>query len=122
MASTPTGRPRGRPKTRQYESLVVRVPSDLAEQARRYAARHRQSLSALLRDGLGWRIEQDTPGRPWSASLGIPRDHDDLSPLPENGETEIQELSPRVYAAIAAAVREARAPVQESVIHQPIPV
>jgi hypothetical protein len=60
MASTPTGRPRGRPKTRQYESLVVRVPSDLAEQARRYAARHRQSLSALLRDGLGWRIEQDT--------------------------------------------------------------
>jgi hypothetical protein len=100
---------------------MARVPRDFAEQVKRYAARHRQSISELIRDGLVWRIEQDTPGRPWSTCIGMPIDPDDLS-VPCNGDTGIQELSPRVYEAIAAAVREAIHPVQESVIQQQIPV
>jgi hypothetical protein len=109
--------------------ITARVPSDLALAVKRYAAVHRQSMSELIRDGLVWRIEQDTPGRPWSASMGYPIDHDDLS-MSDNGDTVLHELSPRVYEAIAAAVREAIAPVmgipitehQESVIQQPVPV
>jgi hypothetical protein len=129
MAYAPTGRPRGRPKTKQYESLVVRVPQDLAEQAKRYAARHRQSLSELLRDGLVWRIEQDTPGRP--SRLPSPLDADDLPSMPDNGDTGIHELSPMLRAAIAAAVCETLDHVQsrphrehgEAVIQQyPFPV
>jgi hypothetical protein len=129
MPYTPTGRPTGRPKTKEYDTLMARVPRDFAEQVKRYAARHRQSISELIRDGLVWRIEQDTPGRPWSTCIGMPIDPDDLS-VPCNGDTGIQELSPRVYEAIAAAVREAIAPVMgipitehhESVIQQPVPV
>ena len=33
----PTGRPRGRPKTRQYETLMARIPAALAQQVKAYA-------------------------------------------------------------------------------------
>src|SRR5712691_4540744 len=50
--TTPTGRPRGRPKTKEYVTLMARVPQDLADQAQRYAGQHRQTMSDVLRDGL----------------------------------------------------------------------
>src|SRR5437868_14832774 len=56
----------GRPFTYQSEeerpvTVSLRIPRDLAEQMKRYAARHRQSVTELLLDGLKWRLEQDDP-------------------------------------------------------------
>src|SRR6266568_1743156 len=48
----PTGRPKGRPKGPEYTTLMARVPEDLADQAKRYASLHRQTISDVLRDGL----------------------------------------------------------------------
>jgi hypothetical protein len=55
----PTGRPRGRPKTKEYVTLMARVPQDLADQAQRYAGQHRQTMSDVLRDGLHLLLEED---------------------------------------------------------------
>ncbi len=51
----PTGRPRGRPKTKEYVTLMARVDATLADQVKRYAALHRQppdsaSFDELLSD------------------------------------------------------------------------
>ena len=56
----------GRPFTYQSEeerpvTVSLRIPRDLAERMKRYAARHRQSVTELLLDGLTWRLEQDDP-------------------------------------------------------------
>ena len=48
----PTGRPRGRPKTKEYVTLMARVDVALADQVKRYASLHRQPLSVVLRDAL----------------------------------------------------------------------
>ena len=114
MAYTPTGRPRGRPKTKDYETLVARVPGDLAEQVKRYAERHRQSVSELIRDGLEWRIEQDTPGRAWRGAQA--HDADDF-PMPNNGDTVLHELSPGLHAAITTAALAAAQAVMQAVPH-----
>jgi hypothetical protein len=55
----PTGRPRGRPKTKEYVTLMVRVPQDLADRVQRYAGLHQQSISVVLRDGLELLLEED---------------------------------------------------------------
>jgi hypothetical protein len=55
----PTGRPRGRPKTKEYVTLMARVPQDLADQAKRYAGQHRQTMSDVLRDGLQVLLDED---------------------------------------------------------------
>ena len=55
----PTGNPRGRPKTKEYVTLMARVPLELVDQARRYAARKRQPISEVLRDGLVLLLEQE---------------------------------------------------------------
>jgi hypothetical protein len=55
----PTGRPRGRPKTKEYVTLMARVPQDLADRVQRYAGLHQQSLSVVLRDGLELLLEED---------------------------------------------------------------
>jgi hypothetical protein len=55
----PTGRPRGRPKVKEYVTLMARVPLDLVEQARKYAARKQQPISEVLRDGLLLLLEQE---------------------------------------------------------------
>src|SRR5947199_7831200 len=57
---------RGRPFTYQSEdersvTVSLRIPRDLHERMSRYAARHRQSVTELLLDGLTWRLEQDHP-------------------------------------------------------------
>ena len=127
MARKPTGRPPGRPKTKDYETLLARVPSDLAAQVKRYAGRHRCSVAELIRDGLVMRLDAgEVPGR----SPMRRTDNGDTPPNPENGDTGIHELSPMLHAAIAAAVRETMEHVQsrphgeqgEGGIHQPIPV
>jgi hypothetical protein len=55
----PTGRPRGRPKTKEYVTLMARVPQDLADRVQRYAGLHQQPISVVLRDGLELLLEED---------------------------------------------------------------
>ena len=55
----PTGRPRGRPKTKEYVTLMARVPQDLADRVQRYAGLHQQSISVVLRDGLELLLEDE---------------------------------------------------------------
>jgi hypothetical protein len=57
---------RGRPFTYQSEderpvTVSLRIPRDLYERMSRYSARHRQSITELLLDGLKWRLEQEDP-------------------------------------------------------------
>src|SRR6266403_2268373 len=58
----------GRPFVYQSEdekpvTVSLRIPRDLYDRMSRYAARHRQSITELLLDGLTWRLEQDDPRR-----------------------------------------------------------
>src|SRR6185436_16737628 len=55
----PTGRPRGRPKTKEYVTLMARVPQDLADRVQSYAGLHQQTISLVLRDGLELLLEED---------------------------------------------------------------
>ena len=48
----PTGRPRGRPKTKEYVTLMARVDLPLADHVKRYASLHRQPISVIIRDAL----------------------------------------------------------------------
>ena len=57
--TTPTGRPRGRPKTKEYVTLMARVPQELAERVERYAGLHQQPISVVLRDALEVLLEED---------------------------------------------------------------
>lgn len=57
----PTGRPRGRPKTKEYVTLMARVPRDMAGQVRRYASLRRQTISDVLRDGLLMLLQEAGP-------------------------------------------------------------
>src|SRR2546426_4006362 len=54
----PTGRPRGRPKTRDYVTLMARVDVVLADQVKRYASLHRQPISLVIRDALSLLMEE----------------------------------------------------------------
>jgi len=61
MAYKPTGRPVGRPKTKEYQTISLKIPQTLLDHVKRYARLHRQSLSELIRDGLEWRIGEGDP-------------------------------------------------------------
>jgi len=52
-----TGRPAGRPKTKEYATLLARVPQDLVDHVKDYAEIHDTSISALIREGLEWRLQ-----------------------------------------------------------------
>ncbi len=54
----PTGRPRGRPKTKEYVTLMARVDLTLANQVKRYASLHRQPISFVIRDALSLLMEE----------------------------------------------------------------
>jgi hypothetical protein len=73
MAYKPTGRPVGRPKTKEYVTLLARVPADLAELVKQYAEQHGQSVAELIRDGVEWRIGDGDP-RGMGLYLGQRRD------------------------------------------------
>jgi len=55
----PTGRPRGRPKTEWYSTLMARVPDELGERVKRYAAQKQPALVGAIRDALELLIEDD---------------------------------------------------------------
>ena len=48
----PPGRPRGRPKTKEYSTLMARMPQELVDRVKRYAAAHCQPISVVIRDAL----------------------------------------------------------------------
>src|SRR2546425_9994756 len=54
----PTGRPRGRPKTKEYVTLMARVDVALADRVKRYASLHRQPISLVIRDALTLLMEE----------------------------------------------------------------
>jgi hypothetical protein len=64
----PTGRPRGRPKTKEYSTLMARVPQEMVDRVKRYAAAHRQPLSVVIRDALLLLMDE----YPSSADLSTP--------------------------------------------------
>ena len=74
MAYKPTGKPVGRPKTKEYVTLLARVPADLAALVKRYAGEHGQSVAALIREGVEWRIGDGDP-RGMGLYLAQPIDH-----------------------------------------------
>ncbi len=55
----PTGKPRGRPKTKEYVTLMARVPQDMADQVQRYAGLHQQPISVVLRDAMQLIVEEE---------------------------------------------------------------
>src|SRR2546428_808683 len=63
MPYKPTGRPVGRPKTKDYKTISLKMPQDLLDRVQTYAREHRQSVSELIRDGLEWRITEGDPRR-----------------------------------------------------------
>ena len=58
----PTGRPRGRPKTKEYETLMARMPKKLVDRVKRYAKKHQLSISELIRTGLEMRLDERSVG------------------------------------------------------------
>ena len=92
----PTGRPRGRPKTKEYVTLMARVPQDLAERVRRYAGRKRQTISDVLRDGFLVLLQEDDPHRPFTSDTngaqGIMSDM--------KGDTATQDAQPSIVSDI----------------------
>jgi hypothetical protein len=73
MAYKPTGRPVGRPRTKHYRTISLKMPMDLLDRVKTYASRHRQSLSALIRDGLEWRMSAGAPRWPFANGRGYSR-------------------------------------------------
>lgn len=70
----PTGRPRGRPKTKEYVTLMARVPQDLADRVQRYAGLHQQPISVVLRDGLELLLEEGRY-RPFMSDINTGSSH-----------------------------------------------
>jgi len=60
----PTGRPRGRPKTKEYGSITVRMDLALIEQVQRYARLKRQTISEVVRDGVQVLLSDQDPWHP----------------------------------------------------------
>jgi hypothetical protein len=58
MPYKPTGRPAGRPRTSRLTAITVKLPQDLLDAAAVEAQLAQTTLSALLREGLTWRLEQ----------------------------------------------------------------
>lgn len=58
MPYTPTGKRVGRPKTKDYQTISLKMPQELLDRVQVYARLHRQSLSELMRDGVEWRITE----------------------------------------------------------------
>ncbi len=92
----PTGRPRGRPKTKEYVSVTTRMDIALAEQLKGYATRKRQSLSDVVRDGLQLLFsEQD----PWHPTLSDSNGDEPRAFLSDRNESPLNTLAGEVGSA-----------------------
>ena len=60
----PTGRPCGRPKTKEHGSITVRMDLALIEQVQRYARLKRQTISEVVRDGVQVLLTDQDPWHP----------------------------------------------------------
>jgi hypothetical protein len=86
-----------------YTTVLARMPQELADDVKRYAAGHRWTVSALIRDGLEMRLEQDPLGRVAVTSDG--RDAlRQLQPVP----SENPKLDQRAHSTRNLRCRRAR--------------
>ena len=90
MAYQRTGRPPGRPKTKEYVTLMARVPQDVADQAKRYAGLHRHTMSEVLRDGLLMLLQEQDPYRPYVSDTNAAQEI--VSDVQSLLEREVQEI------------------------------
>jgi hypothetical protein len=61
MAETTARKKPGPPKTKDYTTFSLKLPTLLLDQIKRYAQQHRQSVSELFREGVEWRIGEGDP-------------------------------------------------------------
>jgi hypothetical protein len=118
----PTGRPKGAP--RKYAAaderpitLSLRVPRELVQPLKRYAAQHRQSMSELLLDGLRWRLSE---GDPRGNGVALPpAGAEPDKPYYENTDEgnmlvrEVRELRTLLTQAVASGALAAQAKQQQ---------
>lgn len=83
MPRPATGRPAGRPKTKEYATILARVPQNLADQVKDYAEINDTSISALIREGLEWRLQAGLAHKDGA--------HNRNTPLPQQTITTVQE-------------------------------
>jgi antitoxin component of RelBE/YafQ-DinJ toxin-antitoxin module len=75
MAYKRTGRPVGRPKTKEYGTLLARVPQELINRVKDYCNTHNLTISELIRDGLERCMSQeDIPYNSNTSKTSIPND------------------------------------------------
>jgi hypothetical protein len=110
MAYKSTGRPVGRPKTKEYVTLLARVPADLAELVKKYADQHRLSVATVLREGAAWRIGD---GDPRGMGLYLEESTDTIEKTYyANTETASEAESSAVLADMQAALARQEAQIQ----------
>lgn len=107
----PTGRPRGRPKTKAYVTLMARVPLDLAEQVQRYAGRKRHTLSEVLRDGLLVLLQEEDPYRASTADTQEDTaTHDAVPVLVSDSTAALAHQRPDTHAPHADRLSDTKKP------------
>src|SRR2546423_1857005 len=109
MAYRPTGRRVGRPeKEDTFKPVSVKLPPDLLARVRKYTAIHQQSLSELIRDGLGWRISE--------GDIAYFRNTESLSiQQPDSGNTVLLKEVKKLVERLSAVVGVSEAPVVQGV-------
>jgi len=98
----PTGRPHGRPKTKEYVTLMARFPQDLADRVERYAGRKRQTVSEVLRDGVLVLLQDDDPYLPFVSDRNTVSDM-----LSDATREEEEEAPPDAQSVIVSDTNEA---------------
>ncbi len=96
----PTGRPRGRPKTKEYATLMARISQDLVDQVKRYAGLHRQPISVVIREGLLLLLETDPYGHFMSDMKGERADAYIMSDIKE-GEENVSDTKAPVHEIVS---------------------
>ena len=109
----PTGRPRGRPKTKEYVTLMARVPQDLAEQVQRYAGRKRQTISDVLRDGLLVLLQDDDTYRPFTSDRNTVLD---IKSDTKEDEEELPAAHSAIVSDMNVELEEAAGMVEEHAV------
>jgi len=89
MAYKPTGKPVGRPKTKEYQTISLKIPQTLLDLVKRYAGLHRQSISELIREGLEWRIgEGDLLGQRYATGGSTEEEYQSNTEIPMGTDSE----------------------------------